>query len=59
MAYGETGAGKTYTMSGATENYRLRGIIPRAISQVCVCAFEGGGGDVCISSTCIWNLNSL
>ena len=21
MAYGETGAGKTYTMSGATENY--------------------------------------
>jgi len=36
MAYGETGAGKTYTMSGATENYRLRGIIPRAISQVCV-----------------------
>ena len=34
MAYGETGAGKTYTMSGATENYRLRGVIPRAIAQV-------------------------
>ena len=43
MAYGETGAGKTYTMTGATDNYPLRGIIPRAISQVCACcqsAFE-------------------
>ena len=37
MAYGETGAGKTYTMTGATDNYPLRGIIPRAISQVCAC----------------------
>ena len=35
FAYGETGAGKTYTMMGPRDNYRLRGIIPRAISQVC------------------------
>ena len=34
MAYGQTGAGKTFTMTGHTENYKLRGIIPRAISQV-------------------------
>ena len=34
LAYGQTGAGKTYTMSGDPENYELRGIIPRAISHV-------------------------
>ena len=34
LAYGETGSGKTHTVTGPIENYRLRGIIPRAISQV-------------------------
>ena len=34
MCYGQTGAGKTFTMSGATENYRNRGIIPRSLSQI-------------------------
>jgi len=34
MAYGQTGAGKTFTMTGATENYQQRGIIPRALSQL-------------------------
>lgn len=34
MAYGQTGAGKTFTMTGHTDNYRLRGIIPRAISHI-------------------------
>ena len=34
MCYGQTGAGKTFTMSGATENYRNRGIIPRSLSQM-------------------------
>lgn len=34
MCYGQTGAGKTYTMTGATSDYRRRGIIPRAIQQV-------------------------
>ncbi|NXC47018.1 KIF9 protein, partial [Penelope pileata] len=34
MCYGQTGAGKTYTMTGATAEYRHRGIIPRAIQQV-------------------------
>ncbi|KAI9223090.1 P-loop containing nucleoside triphosphate hydrolase protein [Blastocladiella britannica] len=34
LAYGQTGAGKTFTMTGTTENYRQRGIIPRAISHV-------------------------
>uniref|UniRef100_A0A8C4UKI5 Kinesin-like protein n=1 Tax=Falco tinnunculus TaxID=100819 RepID=A0A8C4UKI5_FALTI len=31
MCYGQTGAGKTYTMTGATAEYEHRGIIPRAI----------------------------
>ncbi|NXG75701.1 KIF9 protein, partial [Baryphthengus martii] len=34
MCYGQTGAGKTYTMSGARAEYQHRGIIPRAIQQV-------------------------
>ncbi|KAI8917458.1 armadillo-type protein [Entophlyctis helioformis] len=34
LAYGQTGAGKTFTMTGATENYKHRGLIPRAISHV-------------------------
>ncbi|NXC74562.1 KIF9 protein, partial [Anhinga anhinga] len=34
MCYGQTGAGKTYTMMGATAEYKHRGIIPRAIQQV-------------------------
>ncbi|NXA44627.1 KIF9 protein, partial [Nothocercus julius] len=34
MCYGQTGAGKTYTMTGTTADYRHRGIIPRAIQQV-------------------------
>ncbi|NWX16162.1 KIF9 protein, partial [Aegotheles bennettii] len=34
MCYGQTGAGKTYTMTGATSEYRHRGIIPRAVQQV-------------------------
>jgi len=40
MAYGQTGAGKTFTMTGDTSNYRLRGIIPRAISQVTDCVYN-------------------
>uniref|UniRef100_A0ABI7Z6L5 Kinesin-like protein n=1 Tax=Felis catus TaxID=9685 RepID=A0ABI7Z6L5_FELCA len=34
MCYGQTGAGKTYTMTGTTENYKHRGILPRALQQV-------------------------
>ncbi|KAI5627950.1 kinesin-like protein KIF9, partial [Silurus asotus] len=34
MCFGQTGAGKTFTMTGATENYKQRGIIPRAIQKV-------------------------
>lgn len=34
MCYGQTGAGKTFTMNGATPNFKYRGIIPRAIHQV-------------------------
>ncbi|XP_069778200.1 kinesin-like protein KIF9 isoform X1 [Narcine bancroftii] len=34
MCYGQTGAGKTYTMTGAMEQYEYRGIIPRAIQQI-------------------------
>ncbi|KFO96274.1 Kinesin-like KIF9, partial [Calypte anna] len=34
MCYGQTGAGKTHTMTGATTEYEHRGIIPRALQQV-------------------------
>jgi len=34
FAYGQTGGGKTYTMTGTTNNFQHRGIIPRAISQM-------------------------
>ncbi|XP_063063099.1 kinesin-like protein KIF9 isoform X2 [Engraulis encrasicolus] len=34
MCCGQTGAGKTYTMTGANESYKQRGVIPRAIQQV-------------------------
>ena len=34
MCYGQTGAGKTFTMNGSTPNYKYRGIIPRAINQI-------------------------
>ncbi|NWQ67337.1 KIF9 protein, partial [Neopipo cinnamomea] len=40
MCYGQTGAGKTYTMTGATSEYKHRGIIPRAIQQVFKAAAE-------------------
>ena len=31
MCYGQTGSGKTFSMLGLTNNYKQRGIIPRAI----------------------------
>ncbi|KAM8967191.1 kinesin-like protein KIF9 [Pelodytes ibericus] len=34
MCYGQTGAGKTYTTTGAMANFQHRGIIPRAVQQV-------------------------
>jgi len=34
LAYGQTGAGKTFTMSGATEFYNDRGMIPRALGHL-------------------------
>ncbi|NWS86726.1 KIF9 protein, partial [Toxostoma redivivum] len=40
MCYGQTGAGKTYTMTGAASEYRNRGIIPRAIQQIFKLAAE-------------------
>eukprot|EP00698_Gefionella_okellyi_P004368 TRINITY_DN14039_c0_g1_i1.p1 TRINITY_DN14039_c0_g1~~TRINITY_DN14039_c0_g1_i1.p1 ORF type:complete len:730 (-),score=199.31 TRINITY_DN14039_c0_g1_i1:78-2267(-) len=34
LVYGQTGAGKTFTMTGGTDNYKFRGIIPRTIGHV-------------------------
>ncbi|XP_036361553.1 kinesin-like protein KIF9 isoform X2 [Octopus sinensis] len=34
LCYGQTGAGKTFTISGVHENFQYRGLIPRAISQL-------------------------
>ena len=32
FCYGQTGAGKTFTMSGSSLDYKYRGLIPRAVS---------------------------
>ena len=32
MCYGQTGAGKTFTTTGTTTDYKYRGLIPRSIS---------------------------
>ncbi|KRX04254.1 P-loop containing nucleoside triphosphate hydrolase [Pseudocohnilembus persalinus] len=34
LCYGQTGAGKTFTQTGSTTDYKYRGIIPRAISML-------------------------
>jgi len=34
MCYGQTGAGKTFSMCGSTANYKYRGLIPRAINKI-------------------------
>ncbi|XP_060950278.1 kinesin-like protein KIF9 [Limanda limanda] len=34
ICFGQTGAGKTYTMTGSTKAYKQRGFIPRALQQV-------------------------
>ena len=34
MCYGQTGAGKTFTMTGSTANYKYRGIVPRCINSI-------------------------
>jgi len=34
MAYGQTGAGKTFTINGSATNFKYRGIIPRCISMI-------------------------
>jgi len=34
LCYGQTGAGKTYTMTGSQTEFKYRGIVPRAINQV-------------------------
>lgn len=34
LAYGQTGAGKTFTMLGGTKNYQHRGLIPRSLAQI-------------------------
>ena len=34
MAYGQTGAGKTFTMTGGQGSYQQRGLVPRAVSDL-------------------------
>lgn len=34
FAYGQTGAGKTFTMCGDARNYHHRGVIPRALHHI-------------------------
>ncbi|CAJ1082581.1 kinesin-like protein KIF9 isoform X2 [Xyrichtys novacula] len=34
MCFGQAGSGKTYTMTGSTDSYNQRGIIPRVLQEV-------------------------
>ena len=34
MCYGQTGAGKTHTMTGFAESYQNRGVIPRTLQHL-------------------------
>jgi kinesin family protein 6/9 len=34
LCYGQTGAGKTFTMTGAQSDYKYRGILPRLLSSL-------------------------
>ncbi|CAM6005547.1 unnamed protein product [Sphagnum balticum] len=34
LCYGQTGAGKTFTMTGAQSDYKYRGVIPRLLSAL-------------------------
>ena len=42
FAYGPTGSGKTFTMSGSSTNFNYRGIIPRSITRL----FQELGGKI-------------
>ena len=42
LAYGPTGSGKTFTMSGSSSNFNYRGIIPRSITRL----FQELGGKI-------------
>lgn len=37
FAYGQTGTGKTFTITGGAEHYSDRGIIPRTLSYLYEC----------------------
>lgn len=37
FAYGQTGTGKTFTITGGAERYSDRGIVPRALSYLYEC----------------------
>ena len=34
LCYGQTGAGKSYSMTGSNTQFKYRGMVPRAISQL-------------------------
>jgi kinesin family protein 6/9 len=57
MAYGQTGAGKTFTMTGSASSYAQRGLVPRAVSDLYarLAAKHGTVGVVRVSYAEIYN----
>lgn len=59
MAYGQTGAGKTFTMTGTSETHDNRGIVPRALSQLFQHIDENPDYYFCVRYSCFKYLLSF
>lgn len=59
MTYGQTGAGKTFTMTGTSETHDNRGIVPRALSQLFQHINENPDYYFCVRYSCFKYLQSF
>ena len=53
FAYGSTGSGKTFTITGGMGSYEDRGIVPRALSHAFKCMAERQGHAYQVGAACM------
>jgi kinesin family protein 6/9 len=53
LCYGQTGAGKSFTMVGSKERYQQRGLIPRAIGHIFKAAEADTAADYSVRFSCL------